>query len=106
MFEKYILLESIFTYLNDSGSFFTLCGTALLFAVVRVIFPQRHACHLSLTASSPTCQLLKQVTRGPWGLPVDPTLHRATDTTAVQLSEMVSLPVLIKHSVTAPLITQ
>lgn len=59
----------------------------------------------SLMASSPTCQLLKQVTRGPWGLPVDPTLHRATDTTAVQLSEMVSLPVLIKHSVTAPLIT-
>uniref|UniRef100_A0A3Q4HPQ0 Gamma-tubulin complex component 6 n=1 Tax=Neolamprologus brichardi TaxID=32507 RepID=A0A3Q4HPQ0_NEOBR len=56
-------------------------------------------------SSSPTCQLLKQVTRGPWGLPVDPTLHRATDTTAVQLSEMVSLPVLIKHSVTAPLIT-
>uniref|UniRef100_I3JQ93 Gamma-tubulin complex component 6 n=1 Tax=Oreochromis niloticus TaxID=8128 RepID=I3JQ93_ORENI len=59
----------------------------------------------NLMASSPTCQLLKQVTRGPWGLPVDPTLHRATDTTAVQLSEMVSLPVLIKHSVTAPLIT-
>uniref|UniRef100_A0AAQ5YZC4 Gamma-tubulin complex component 6 n=1 Tax=Amphiprion ocellaris TaxID=80972 RepID=A0AAQ5YZC4_AMPOC len=55
--------------------------------------------------SSPECQLLKQVTRGPWGLPMDPTLRRATDTTAVQLSEMVSLPVLIKHSVTAPLIT-
>ncbi|XP_061577068.1 gamma-tubulin complex component 6 isoform X2 [Cololabis saira] len=58
-----------------------------------------------LIASSPECQLLKQVTRGPWGLPTDPTLSRATDTTAVQLSEMVSLPVLIKHSVTAPLIT-
>uniref|UniRef100_A0A671YU87 Gamma-tubulin complex component 6 n=1 Tax=Sparus aurata TaxID=8175 RepID=A0A671YU87_SPAAU len=56
-------------------------------------------------SSSPECQLLKQVTRGPWGLPMDPTLRRATDTTAVQLSEMVSLPVLIKHSVTAPLIT-
>uniref|UniRef100_A0A3B4Z5N2 Gamma-tubulin complex component 6 n=1 Tax=Seriola lalandi dorsalis TaxID=1841481 RepID=A0A3B4Z5N2_SERLL len=55
--------------------------------------------------SSPECQLLKQVTRGPWGLPMDPTLRRATDTTAVQLSEMVSLPVLIKHSVTTPLIT-
>ncbi|XP_040893873.1 gamma-tubulin complex component 6 [Toxotes jaculatrix] len=55
--------------------------------------------------ASPECQLLKQVTRGPWGLPMDPTLRRATDTTAVQLSEMVSLPVLIKHSVTAPLIT-
>ncbi|XP_008274340.1 gamma-tubulin complex component 6 [Stegastes partitus] len=59
----------------------------------------------NLMASSPECQLLKQVTRGPWGLPMDPTLRRATDTTAVQLSEMVSLPVLIKHSVTAPLIT-
>uniref|UniRef100_A0A7N8XWQ1 Gamma-tubulin complex component 6 n=1 Tax=Mastacembelus armatus TaxID=205130 RepID=A0A7N8XWQ1_9TELE len=59
----------------------------------------------SLTASSPECQLLKQVTRGPWGIPMDPTLRRATDTTAVQLSEMVSLPVLIKHSVTTPLIT-
>ncbi|KAM4572504.1 gamma-tubulin complex component 6 isoform 1-T2 [Odontesthes bonariensis] len=59
----------------------------------------------NLMASSPECQLLKQVTRGPWGLPMDPTLRRATDTTAVQLSEMVSLPVLIKHSVTAPLTT-
>uniref|UniRef100_A0A672FQJ9 Gamma-tubulin complex component 6 n=1 Tax=Salarias fasciatus TaxID=181472 RepID=A0A672FQJ9_SALFA len=58
-----------------------------------------------LMAASPECRLLKQVTRGPWGLPMDPTLHRATDTTAVQLSEMVSLPVLIKHSVTTPLIT-
>uniref|UniRef100_A0A667XMY6 Gamma-tubulin complex component 6 n=1 Tax=Myripristis murdjan TaxID=586833 RepID=A0A667XMY6_9TELE len=56
-------------------------------------------------SSSPDCQLLKQVTRGPLGLPMDPTLHRATDTTAVQLSEMVSLPVLMKHSVTTPLIT-
>ncbi|XP_054884957.1 gamma-tubulin complex component 6 isoform X2 [Poeciliopsis prolifica] len=59
----------------------------------------------NLLASSPESQLLKQVTRGPWGLPMDPTLRKATDTTAVQLSEMVSLPVLIKHSVTAPLIT-
>uniref|UniRef100_A0A8C5FY33 Gamma-tubulin complex component 6 n=1 Tax=Gouania willdenowi TaxID=441366 RepID=A0A8C5FY33_GOUWI len=54
-----------------------------------------------LMASLPECQLLKQVTRGL----VEPALHTATDTTAVQLSEMVSLPVLIKHSVTAPLIT-
>lgn len=59
----------------------------------------------NLMASSPECQLLKHVTRGPWGLPMDPTLHQATDTTTVQLSEMVSLPVLIKHSVTTPLIT-
>ncbi|CAG5957747.1 unnamed protein product [Menidia menidia] len=59
----------------------------------------------NLMASSPECQLLKQVTRGPWGLPMDPTHRRATDTTTVQLSEMVSLPVLIKHSVTTPLST-
>ncbi|KAM8891820.1 gamma-tubulin complex component 6 [Spinachia spinachia] len=59
----------------------------------------------NLMASSPECQLLKQVTRGPWGLPADPTLRRATDTTPVQLSEMVSLPVLIKQAVTTPLIT-
>nr|XP_057931699.1 gamma-tubulin complex component 6 isoform X2 [Doryrhamphus excisus] len=57
----------------------------------------------NLMDSSPECQLLKHVTRSPWGLPLE--FHQATDTTAVQLSEMVSLPVLIKHSVTAPLIT-
>ncbi|CAN9498963.1 unnamed protein product [Ophioblennius macclurei] len=58
-----------------------------------------------LMAASPEGQLLRNVTRGPWGPPVDPTLRSATDTTAIQLSEMVSLPVLIKHSVTTPLIT-
>ncbi|XP_075894074.1 gamma-tubulin complex component 6 [Nelusetta ayraudi] len=59
----------------------------------------------NLTAMSPESQLLKQVTRGPWGLPVDQSLRRAADTTSVQLSQMVSLPVLMKHSVTTPLIT-
>uniref|UniRef100_A0A673IV15 Gamma tubulin complex component C-terminal domain-containing protein n=1 Tax=Sinocyclocheilus rhinocerous TaxID=307959 RepID=A0A673IV15_9TELE len=49
--------------------------------------------------------LLLQVTWGPNGLPVDPSLHRATDVTAVQLNEMMPLPVLMKHSVTTPLIT-
>lgn len=63
------------------------------------IFPSR-------TDLSPESHLLKQVTRGPWGLPMEPTLRRATDSTSIQQSEMVSLPVLIKHSVTAPLITQ
>lgn len=61
---------------------------------------------LSLSASVPDAQRLQQVMRGPYGLPMDPSLHRATDTTAVRLSEMVSLPVLMKHSVTTPLITQ
>ncbi|XP_028970652.2 gamma-tubulin complex component 6 isoform X2 [Esox lucius] len=59
----------------------------------------------SLMTLAPECHPLHQVTRGPWGLPVEPSLRRATDTTVVQLSGMVSLPVLMKHSVTTPLIT-
>ncbi|XP_048863547.1 gamma-tubulin complex component 6 isoform X2 [Brienomyrus brachyistius] len=50
-------------------------------------------------------QLLQQIIRGPYGFPGSPAMWRATDATAVQLSEMVSLPVLMKHSVTTPLIT-
>ncbi|XP_059916377.1 gamma-tubulin complex component 6 isoform X2 [Gadus macrocephalus] len=56
-------------------------------------------------SASPECQLLKRLAGGPRGLPADPTLQSATDTTSIQLSEMVSLPVLMKHSVTGPLIT-
>ncbi|XP_059402745.1 gamma-tubulin complex component 6 isoform X2 [Carassius carassius] len=58
-----------------------------------------------LMTSAPDSELLLQVTRGPNGLPVDPSLHRATDASAVQLNEMMPLPVLMKHSVTTPLIT-
>ncbi|XP_077066255.1 gamma-tubulin complex component 6 isoform X2 [Siphateles boraxobius] len=58
-----------------------------------------------LLTAAPESELLLQVTRGPNGLPVDPSLYRATDATAVQLSEMMPLPVLMKHSVTTPLIT-
>uniref|UniRef100_A0A8C7W1J4 Gamma-tubulin complex component 6 n=1 Tax=Oncorhynchus mykiss TaxID=8022 RepID=A0A8C7W1J4_ONCMY len=60
---------------------------------------------MSESPLAPECHPLHQVTRGPWGLPVDPSLRRATDTTVVQLSGMVSLHVLMKHSVTTPLIT-
>ncbi|TRY78986.1 hypothetical protein DNTS_005259 [Danionella cerebrum] len=60
----------------------------------------------SLMTAGPDSEPLLQVKRGPNGLPVDPLLHRATDATAVQLSEMMPLPVLMKHSVTTPLITQ
>ncbi|XP_047675216.1 gamma-tubulin complex component 6 isoform X2 [Tachysurus fulvidraco] len=55
--------------------------------------------------SAPDAQLLQQVTRGPNVLPAESSLHCATDSTAVQLSEMMPLPVLMKHSVTTPLIT-
>uniref|UniRef100_A0A4W4GMG4 Gamma-tubulin complex component 6 n=1 Tax=Electrophorus electricus TaxID=8005 RepID=A0A4W4GMG4_ELEEL len=55
--------------------------------------------------ATPDVQLLQQVTRRPsMALPMD-SLHCATDSTAVQLSEMMPLPVLMKHSVTTPLIT-
>ncbi|XP_043083695.1 gamma-tubulin complex component 6 [Puntigrus tetrazona] len=58
-----------------------------------------------LITAAPESELLLQVTRAPNGLPAEPSLHRATDATAVQLSEMMPLPVLMKHSVTTPLIT-
>ncbi|XP_026857161.2 gamma-tubulin complex component 6 isoform X2 [Electrophorus electricus] len=58
-----------------------------------------------LMMAAPDVQLLQQVTRRPsMALPMD-SLHCATDSTAVQLSEMMPLPVLMKHSVTTPLIT-
>lgn len=41
--------------------------------------------------------------RTPTALPQDPHLHPDTDETAVQLSELLPLPVLMKHSITAPL---
>ncbi|XP_072528471.1 gamma-tubulin complex component 6 isoform X2 [Salminus brasiliensis] len=59
----------------------------------------------SLMMAAPDAQLLQQVTRGPNGLPMDALLHCATDSTTVQQSEMMPLPVLMKHSVTTPLIT-
>ncbi|XP_018610363.2 gamma-tubulin complex component 6 isoform X2 [Scleropages formosus] len=58
-----------------------------------------------ILTAAPDSQLLQQVTRGPYGFPGSGGMRDATDTTAVQLSEMVSLPVLIKHSVTTPLST-
>lgn len=95
----------LLTLANIYTTFFSCRFMCYFYSAAR--FSSRSlACSVSLAAASPESQLLKQVTRGPWGLPMDQTLRRATDTTAVQLSEMVSLPVLIKHSVTTPLITQ
>nr|XP_002667047.4 gamma-tubulin complex component 6 [Danio rerio] len=59
----------------------------------------------SLMTAAPDSEPLLQVTRGPNGLSMEPSLHHATDATAVQQSEMMPLPVLMKHSVTTPLIT-
>uniref|UniRef100_H3BA66 Gamma-tubulin complex component 6 n=1 Tax=Latimeria chalumnae TaxID=7897 RepID=H3BA66_LATCH len=52
----------------------------------------------------PVSHILHHIMAGPCSLPVDPSIRRATDETTVQLSELVSLSVLMKHSVTAPLV--
>ncbi|XP_043944728.1 gamma-tubulin complex component 6 [Protopterus annectens] len=57
-----------------------------------------------LMSEPPGSHLLNCITHRPFSLPVDPCIRKATDQTAVQLSERVSLPVLMKHSITAPLI--
>uniref|UniRef100_A0A8D0L1V1 Gamma-tubulin complex component 6 n=1 Tax=Sphenodon punctatus TaxID=8508 RepID=A0A8D0L1V1_SPHPU len=56
-------------------------------------------------AELPVSHLLHHVVPRSYTFPVDPSVQSATDETAVQLSELLSLPVLMKHSITAPLIS-
>ncbi|EHH65953.1 hypothetical protein EGM_02831, partial [Macaca fascicularis] len=51
----------------------------------------------------PIAHLLRPVLPRAFAFPVDPQVQSATDETAVQLSELLTLPVLMKHSITAPL---
>ncbi|XP_067861030.1 gamma-tubulin complex component 6 isoform X2 [Heptranchias perlo] len=57
-----------------------------------------------LMSEPPISHLLQNLITEPYLLPLDPSVRRATDATAVQASSLVSLPVLMKHSITAPLI--
>ncbi|XP_072327532.1 gamma-tubulin complex component 6 isoform X2 [Scyliorhinus torazame] len=57
-----------------------------------------------LMSEPPITHLLQNVITEPYLLPLDPSVRRATDATAVQASSLISLPVLMKHSITAPLI--
>uniref|UniRef100_UPI00398E9E39 gamma-tubulin complex component 6 n=1 Tax=Pristiophorus japonicus TaxID=55135 RepID=UPI00398E9E39 len=57
-----------------------------------------------LMSEPPISHLLQNVITEPYLLPLDPSVRRATDATAVQASSLISLPVLMKHSITAPLI--
>ncbi|XP_041058056.1 gamma-tubulin complex component 6 isoform X3 [Carcharodon carcharias] len=57
-----------------------------------------------LMSEPPITHLLQNVMTEPYLLPLDPSVRRATDATAVQASSLISLPVLMKHSITAPLI--
>ncbi|XP_078091688.1 gamma-tubulin complex component 6 [Mustelus asterias] len=58
----------------------------------------------ALMSEPPITHLLQNVITEPCLMPLDPSVRRATDATAVQASSLISLPVLMKHSITAPLI--
>ncbi|XP_026524780.1 gamma-tubulin complex component 6 [Notechis scutatus] len=53
----------------------------------------------------PVSHLLHHMIPRSYTFPVDPTIQSATDETAVQLSELLSLPVLMKRSITTPLVS-
>ncbi|XP_009864834.1 PREDICTED: gamma-tubulin complex component 6 [Apaloderma vittatum] len=58
-----------------------------------------------LMSELPVSHLLHHVIPRSYTFPVDPMVKSATDETAVQLSELLSLPVLMKRSITAPLVS-
>uniref|UniRef100_A0A8D0G0L2 Gamma-tubulin complex component 6 n=1 Tax=Strix occidentalis caurina TaxID=311401 RepID=A0A8D0G0L2_STROC len=58
-----------------------------------------------LMSELPVSHLLHHVIPRSYTFPVDPMVQSATDETAVQLSELLSLPVLMKRSITAPLVS-
>ncbi|RMC10239.1 hypothetical protein DUI87_13041 [Hirundo rustica rustica] len=58
-----------------------------------------------LMSEPPVSHLLNHVIPRSYTFPVDPVVQSATDETAVQLSELLSLPVLMKRSITAPLVS-
>ncbi|CAI5785319.1 gamma-tubulin complex component 6 [Podarcis lilfordi] len=58
-----------------------------------------------LMSELPVSHLLHHVIPRSYTFPVDPSAQSATDETAVQLSELLSLPVLMKRSITAPLVS-
>lgn len=61
-------------------------------------------CHR--TAEPPAAHLLHHGLPRAFALPEDPRVRSDADETAVQLSELLPLPVLMKHSITAPLAAQ
>ena len=66
----------------------------------------QHLCAPSPAAEPPIAHLLRPVLPRAFAFPVDPQVQSAADETAVQLSELLTLPVLMKRSITAPLAAQ
>ncbi|XP_030044725.1 gamma-tubulin complex component 6 [Microcaecilia unicolor] len=66
---------------------------------------EKYQDNYDLMSEPPVLNLLHHVMPRPLSLPGDPHLQSAMDVTAVQLTELLSLPVLMKYSVTAPLVS-
>ncbi|XP_069347735.1 gamma-tubulin complex component 6 [Eulemur rufifrons] len=62
-------------------------------------YPDSYEC----MSEPPAAHLLHHVRPRAFAFPVDPQVQSAADETAVQLSELLTLPVLMKRSITAPL---
>lgn len=58
------------------------------------------------TAEPPVAHLVHHMLPRAFAFPVDPQVESAAAETAVQLSELLTLPVLMKRSLTAPLAAQ
>nr|XP_033815075.1 gamma-tubulin complex component 6 isoform X2 [Geotrypetes seraphini] len=66
---------------------------------------EKYQDNYDLMSEPPVLNLLHHVMPRPLSLPGDPYLQSATDVTTMQLTELLSLPVLMKYSVTAPLVS-
>ncbi|XP_066447969.1 gamma-tubulin complex component 6 isoform X1 [Eleutherodactylus coqui] len=58
-----------------------------------------------IMSKPPVLHMLGHVMPREFSFPVDPDIESATDETTVQLIELLSLPVLMKYSVTAPIVS-
>ncbi|XP_069764941.1 gamma-tubulin complex component 6 isoform X2 [Narcine bancroftii] len=65
---------------------------------------EKYQDNYALMSEPPISHLLQNIVTEPCLPPLHPSVRRATDATAVQASSLVSLPVLMKHSITAPLV--
>ncbi|XP_074083307.1 gamma-tubulin complex component 6 [Macrotis lagotis] len=59
----------------------------------------------NLMSDPPASHLMRHIIPRPFSFPMDPRGLLATDETSVQLSELLTLPVLMKHSITTPLVS-
>ncbi|XP_072452558.1 gamma-tubulin complex component 6 [Notamacropus eugenii] len=66
---------------------------------------EKYQDNYNLMSEPPVSHLMHHIIPRPFSFPVDPHGPLATDETSVQLSELLTLPVLMKHSITAPLVS-